>query len=170
MIPIFSQRSSHHNRIPFTNSTPCNYKSPNIPAITIPTHPSVILLSPPLLCSPPGPVEDALLLAELEFVLVGPTVVICVVVVGPVIVVPPPPGKTQVQVGLALHGKGPWVPVHIVVWPWHLLSYGQVVSVVIDVTVTVEFEKHPCMRTRRTKLSCLSSSTRHQYKMRRYWR
>lgn len=54
-------------------------------------------------------------------------------------VVDPPPGKTQVQVKVALQEKGPLVPLQVVVWPWHLSLYGQVVKVVIEVTVTVEF-------------------------------
>lgn len=52
----------------------------------------------------------------------------------------PPPGKTQVQVGFALHGEGPFDPVQVVVCPEQVTSAGHVVIVVIEVTVTVEFE------------------------------
>jgi len=52
----------------------------------------------------------------------------------------PPPGKTQVQVGFALHGNGPADPVQVVVCPEQVTSVGQLVKVVIEVTVTVEFE------------------------------
>jgi len=98
-----------------------NYKSPNNPAAIIIAQLSATLLSPPLLCKFPDPVlvDFAPLLVLVEPP--GPTVATWVVVVGPVIVVLDPPGNTQVQVGWALHGNGPTVPVQVVVWPWHVL-------------------------------------------------
>jgi len=65
---------------------------------------------------------------------VGP--VLCTTVV-PVIVVVPPPGNTAVQLGLRVHVNGPFVPSQVVVWPEHVHVAGQVVNVVMLVTVTV---------------------------------
>ncbi len=59
-------------------------------------------------------------------------------VVTPVTVVVPPPGRTALQLGFAVHVNGPEVPVQLVVWPEHVHEAGQVVSVVMVVTVIVE--------------------------------
>ena len=50
---------------------------------------------------------------------------------------PPPPGKTQLHVLVAEQGKGPWDPVQVLVWPWHVISAGQDVRVRIAVEVEV---------------------------------
>jgi len=83
----------------------------------------------------------------------GDTNVALVVGVGPVFtgvevlvpIVPPSvtvwlgfPGRTHVHVGTAEQVKGPEPPVQVVVWPVQVNPCGQVVSVVIDVTVIVE--------------------------------
>lgn len=56
----------------------------------------------------------------------------------PVIVVPPPPGRTQVQVGFVLQGKGPFEDVQVVVWPVQVTDAGQLEIVIMLVEVIVE--------------------------------
>jgi len=58
-------------------------------------------------------------------------------IVTPVTVVVPPPGNTALQLGLFVHVNGPEVPLQVVVWPEHVQEAGQVVRVVMLVTVMV---------------------------------
>jgi len=60
-----------------------------------------------------------------HFTLRGQPVVVCV-----------PPGSTHVQVGWAEQGKGPAVPVKVMVWPVQEVLAGQLVMVVMLVVVT----------------------------------